>query len=96
MWPFWGEQIDPGKLTKALSDGQVYKDKKTDCQTDIKGKDDGNGKKEKKKKKDRKREVMERLQWAGYHLALTPTLFLLLENWSVNRLKSSKKIQLAQ
>lgn len=48
MWPFWGEQIDPGKLTKALSDGQVYKDKKTDCQTDIKGKDDGNGKKKEK------------------------------------------------
>lgn len=34
---------------------------------------------------------MERLQRAGYHLALTPPLFLLLENWSVNRLESSKK-----
>lgn len=43
-----------------------------------------------KKKRDWKREVMERLQWAGYHLALTPPLFLLLENWSVNRLESSK------
>lgn len=34
---------------------------------------------------------MERLQRAGCHLALTPPLFLLLENWSVNRLESSKK-----
>lgn len=79
MWTFWGEQIDPGKLTKPLSDGQVYKDKKTDFQTDSRER----VMEMKNKNKDRKREVMERLQRAGYHLALAP-LFLLLQNWSVN------------
>lgn len=33
-----GEQIDPGKLTKAQSDGQVQEDKETDRQTDSRGK----------------------------------------------------------
>lgn len=33
---------------------------------------------------------MERLQWAGYHLAQNLPLFLLLENWSVNIEKFQK------
>lgn len=94
VWTFWREQIDPGKLTKQQSDGQVYRKTKRQMDTQTAGsggKNDGN-----EKKWDWKREAIERLQWAGYNLAQTPSLFLLLEKWSVNRLKSFKNPTIVQ
>lgn len=41
MWTFWGEQIDPGKLTKQQSDGQVYRRTKRQMDTQTAGAREG-------------------------------------------------------
>lgn len=81
---FW-EQIDGGKRTEQQSDGQAHR--KTQRQMDTKT---AGAWCKWKKIETGGREVKEGLQWAGHHLARTPPMLLPLENWSANRLKSSK------
>lgn len=93
VWTYWGEQIDPGKSTKQQSDGQVFRKTRSqmDGQTALAMERVREMKRKKTNKKTwLKREEMERCQWAGFHLAPTPPVFLLLENWSVNTVKSSR------
>lgn len=93
MWTFWREQIDPGKLTKQQSDGQVCRKTKGQMGRQTagargKGWELGEREREKKEIEKGRGDGETPVGWIPFwHKLLHCVCFL--KNWSVNRLKSS-------